>query len=174
MLEKTPESPLDRREIKPAKLKGNQSWILLGRTDAEAEAPVFWSSDENSWLIGKVSDTGKDRAEGEEGIRGWNDWVASPMQWTWTGANFRRWWETQRPGVLKSMRLQSNTTGQLNHGNNVTKCMISRYRNVVTSRFFFLKIPKPLQWNIAEIYISFIDRWAPIFLRPCREEKQDP
>ena len=48
------------KEIKPVNLKGNQSWILLGRTDAESEAPVFSSSDVNSWLIGKVPDAGKD------------------------------------------------------------------------------------------------------------------
>ena len=58
--EKTPESPLDSEEIKPVNLKGNQPRILIGMIDAEAEAPVFWSSDVNSRLIGKVSDTGKD------------------------------------------------------------------------------------------------------------------
>ena len=46
------------------------------------------------------------RAEGEESIRGWGGWLASPMQWTWTWANFRRWWGTERPGVLQSMRSQ--------------------------------------------------------------------
>ena len=60
MLEKTPESPLDRKAIKPVNLKGTQPWILVGRTDAEAETPVFWSSHANSWLIGKVTDAGKD------------------------------------------------------------------------------------------------------------------
>ena len=60
LLEKTPESPLDSKKIKPVNLKGNQLWILIGRTDAEAEAPVFWSFDANSWLIGKVIDAEKD------------------------------------------------------------------------------------------------------------------
>ena len=60
LLGKTPESPLDSGEIKPVSLKGNQPWILVGRTDAEAEAPVLWSSDTNSWLIGKVLGAGKD------------------------------------------------------------------------------------------------------------------
>ena len=66
MLENTPESPLDSKEIKPVSLKGNQSWILIGRTDAEAEAQVFWSPDVNSWLIGKVPDTGKDWGQKEK------------------------------------------------------------------------------------------------------------
>ena len=48
------------REIKPVNLKRSQPWILIGRTDAEAETPVFWSSDANSWLTGKVPDAGKD------------------------------------------------------------------------------------------------------------------
>ena len=54
VLEQTPESPLGSKEIKPGNLKGDQPWISTGRTDAEAEAPVFWSSDVNRWLIGKV------------------------------------------------------------------------------------------------------------------------
>ena len=83
VLENTPESPLDSK-ITPVNLKGNQPWILIGRSDAEA--PEFWSSYTNSWLIGKVPDAGKDRAE-EEGVRGWDGWMQSPVQWTWTWAN---------------------------------------------------------------------------------------
>ena len=60
VLEKTPESPSDSKEINPVNLKWDQPWIFTGRTDAEAEAPVFWSSDANRWLIGKVFDAGKD------------------------------------------------------------------------------------------------------------------
>ena len=55
VLEKTPEGPLDSKEIKPVSLRGNQPWIFIGRTDAEAEAPVFWSSDANRQLIGNKS-----------------------------------------------------------------------------------------------------------------------
>ena len=98
----SPESPLDCKEIKPFNLKGNQPWILIGRTDAET--PVFSSSDVNSWLIGKVPDAGKDWGQKEN--RGWNGWMASPMQWTWTEANFVRWWGRERAGVLQSMGLQ--------------------------------------------------------------------
>ena len=60
VLEKTPESPLDSKEIKPVNLKRNQPWILIARTDAEVETAVFWSSNACSWLIGKVPDAGKD------------------------------------------------------------------------------------------------------------------
>ena len=52
VLEKAPESPLDSKEIQPANLKGDQPWIFTGRTDADAEAPIFWLSDANRWLIG--------------------------------------------------------------------------------------------------------------------------
>ena len=58
--EKTLESPLESKEIKLVNLKGNHSWIFIGRTDAEAEAPILWPLDGNSWLIGKDPDAGKD------------------------------------------------------------------------------------------------------------------
>ena len=107
VLEKTPESPLDSREIKPVNPKGNQPWILTGRTDAEADTLVFWSSDVNSWFIGKSTWCWeKLKAEVEVGVRGWDGWMASPMQWTWTWANFGRWWGTERPDVLQFMGVQ--------------------------------------------------------------------
>ena len=60
VLEKTPKSRLDSKEIKAVNLKGNQPRILIGRTDAEAETPVFWLSDVNSRHVGKIPDAGKD------------------------------------------------------------------------------------------------------------------
>ena len=76
VLEKTPESPLDSKEIKSVNLKGNQPWIHIGKTDAEAETPVFWSSDANNWLIEKVPDAGKDwgqkeKRASEDEMAGW-------------------------------------------------------------------------------------------------------
>ena len=59
VLEKTLESPLDCKEIQPIKLKGNQSWILIGRTDDEAEAPILWPTDAKNWLIEKTLLLGK-------------------------------------------------------------------------------------------------------------------
>ena len=66
VLEKTPESPLNSKEIKPGNLKGDQPWIFTERTDAEAEALVFCSSDVNRQLIGKVPDAGKDWGQKEK------------------------------------------------------------------------------------------------------------
>ena len=68
VLEKTLESPLDCKEIKPVSPKGNQSWIFIERTDAEAEAPILWLPDANNWLIGKDSDAGKDGRQEEKGM----------------------------------------------------------------------------------------------------------
>ena len=60
VLKKTLESPLDCKEIQPVNPKGSQPWMFIGRTDAEAEAPVLWPPDAKSWLIGKAPDAGKD------------------------------------------------------------------------------------------------------------------
>ena len=68
MLKKTLESPLDRKEIKPVRPKGDQSWIFIGKTDAEAEAPILWSPDLKNWLLGKDPDAGKDRRQEEKGV----------------------------------------------------------------------------------------------------------
>ena len=75
MLEKTPASPLDSKEIKPVNLKGNQPWIFVGKT--YVEAVVFWSSDENSRFTGKVPDAGKDwgqkeKRASEDEMAGWH------------------------------------------------------------------------------------------------------
>ena len=65
-LEKTLESPLDCKEIQLVNPKGNQSWIFIGRTDTEVEAPIIWPPDVKSWLIGKNRDAGKDWGQKEK------------------------------------------------------------------------------------------------------------
>ena len=67
VLEKTLASPLDCKEIKPVHPKGNQSWIFIGRIDAEAEPPILWPSDAKNWFIGKDPDAGKDWRQEERG-----------------------------------------------------------------------------------------------------------
>ena len=67
VLDETLESPVDYKEIKPVNPKGSQSWIFLGRTDAEAEAPILGSLYVKSWLIGKDPDAGKDWRQKEKG-----------------------------------------------------------------------------------------------------------
>ena len=68
VLEKTLESPLDSKEIKPVNPKGNQPWMFIGRTDAEAEDLILWPPDANSQLIGKDPDAGKDWGQEEKGV----------------------------------------------------------------------------------------------------------
>ena len=67
LLEKTLESPLDCKEIQPVHSKGDQSWVFIGRTDAEAETPILWPPDEKNQLIGKDPDAGKDGGQEEKG-----------------------------------------------------------------------------------------------------------
>ena len=89
-LEKTPESPLDIKEIKPVNIKGNKPWRLVGSIDSEAESPVFWSSDANSWLIRKSLILGKieGRRRGHHRMRQLD---GITVQWTWTWANSGKW-----------------------------------------------------------------------------------
>ena len=105
--EKTIQNPLDCKEIQPIHPKGNQSWIFIGRTDAETETPILWTPDAKNWLTGKDPDAGKDWRWEEKGLTeddmvGWHHqlngyefWVGSGS-WRWTG----------KPGILHPMRLQ--------------------------------------------------------------------
>ena len=80
VLERTLQSPLDCK-IKPVHPKGNQCWILTGRTDAEAEIPILLPPDSKNWLTGKDPDAGKDWRQKEKGTRGWDGWMTSPTRW---------------------------------------------------------------------------------------------
>ena len=80
VLKKTLENPLDCKKIKPVNPKENQPWIFIGRTDAEAEAPILWPPDTKSWLIRKYPDAGKDWRQEEKGMTedkmlGWHHWL---------------------------------------------------------------------------------------------------
>ena len=133
LLEKTLESPLDCKESKPVNHKENQPWILIGRSDAEAEALIHWPPDMKSQLIWKDPDAGKRlRARREEGNRGWDDWMASLTQWMWVWANSGRQWRTGKPGVLQSIGLQrvghDLATEQQQRYSTLSRA--SRYRNL--------------------------------------------
>ena len=96
------ESLLDSKEIKPVNPKGNQPWIFIVRTDAEAEAPILWSPDAKSQFIGKDPDAGKDWGQeekrvAEDEIVGWHHWL-NGHEW----ANSSRWWRTGKHGMLYS------------------------------------------------------------------------
>ena len=117
VLEKTLESPLDCKEIQRVSHKGDQSWIFIGRTDAEAEAPILWPPDVKNWLIWKDPDAGKDWRQEEKGMTedemaGWHHRLDGHI---W--ASSRSWWWTGKPCMLQSMgsqRVGHNWTTELN------------------------------------------------------------
>ena len=88
VLEKTLESPLDWKEIQPVHPKGDQSWVFIGRTDAEAETPILWSPHAKSWLTGKDPDAGRDWGQEEKGttedeMAGWHHRLdGHEFEWT--------------------------------------------------------------------------------------------
>ena len=106
VLEKTLESPLDCKRILSFHPKGDQSWVFIGKTDAETETPILWPPDVKSWLIWKDPDAGKDWGKEEKGEQRmiWLD--PSPAQWTWVWLNPGSWWWTGRPGMLQCMGSQ--------------------------------------------------------------------
>ena len=105
VLEKTLESPLDCKEIQSVCPKGNESWIFIRRTDAEAETPILWPSDAKNWLIGKDLNVGKDwkqeKGTTEDEMVRWHHQLDGP-EWVRT----RNWWWTMKPGMLQSMGSQ--------------------------------------------------------------------
>ena len=88
VLEKTLESLLDFKEIQPVHSKGDQSWVFIGRTDAEAETPILWPPDAKNWLIWKDPDAGRDWGQEEKGttedeMSGWHHWLdGRESEWT--------------------------------------------------------------------------------------------
>ena len=128
VLEKTLESPLDCKEIQAVHPKGQQSWLFIGRTDAEAETPILWPPDgknKRPWLW--------ERFKAEEGDgRGWDGWMASPTQWTWVWVNSGSWWWTGRLDMLQSVGLQRvghNWATELRIRNNEQYCLLLYNRN---------------------------------------------
>ena len=100
--------PLDCKEIQPVHPKGDQSWMFIGRTDAEAETNPLatWCKELTHWKRPWYWERLK---AGEGDDRGWDGWMASPTRWTWVWVNSGSWWWTGRPGMLQSVGSQSQT-----------------------------------------------------------------
>ena len=137
--------PLGLCGDKPINSKGNQTWIFIGMTDAEAL--IHWPPDVNCSFIGKDPDAGEDWNQRKSGDRGWDTWMASPMQWTWTWANSRRWWETGKPCVLQSMGSQSVRHDLENEQQHIYSifpmCLIPLFRCTFPPGTFYLLIGRP-------------------------------
>ena len=100
LLEKTVESPLDCKKIKPVNPEGNKPWIFIRRTDTEVEAPVFlamWCEEQTHW---KRWCWERWKANGEEGDRHWDGYMALLTQWPWIWTNSGRQCRTGKPGML--------------------------------------------------------------------------
>ena len=98
------------KEIKPVNPKGNQFWMFIRRTDADAETPVLWPPDAKNWLAGRDPDAGRDWGQEEKGVT--EDEVvgmASLTQWTWVWVSSRSWCWTGKPGMLRSNSTKSWT-----------------------------------------------------------------
>ena len=110
VFEKTPESPLDCEEIQPVHPKGDQSWVFIGRTGAEAETPVLWPPDAKGWLIWKDPHAGKYWGQEEKGTTedemvGWHQRLNLGVL-----INSGSWWWTGRPGMLWFMGVAKSQT----------------------------------------------------------------
>ena len=155
VLEKTLESPLDCKEMQPVHSKGDQSWVFIGRSDAEAETPVLWPPHSKSWLIGKDPDPGRDWGQEEKGMTkdemaGWHHRLdGHEFEWT--------------PGVGDGQgglvccnswgHKESNTTEQLNKYVGPVK-KITKLK-IIAIAVFIIKTEKYWNVHLYKLYYGF-------------------
>ena len=116
VLEKTLERTLACKEIQPVHPKGDQSWVFIGRTDAEAT--ILWPPDVKNWLWKRPWCWERLKVGGEGDDRAWDGWMESRTRWTWVWASSQNWGWTGKPGMLQSMgsqRIRQDWATELNH-----------------------------------------------------------
>ena len=162
-VEKTLESPLDCKAIKTVNRKGNQPWVFTGRTDAKADISILWPPDAKNWLIGKDLDAGKDwlNTGGEGDDRGWDVWMASPIQWKWAWASSRSWWWTGKPGVLNSTgsrRVGYDSVTELNWMLKIFIYPILILKEKGQNKISYSRQTQDLQFDLHNIWISIVSK----------------
>ena len=147
MLESSLESPLDHKEIQPVHPEGNQSWVFIGRTDAEAETPIRWPPDAKNWLIWKEPDAGKDWRREEKGtiksemVDGITDSMDMSLGKLRKLVTDREAWRAVVHAVAKSRTRLSNWT-ELNCF--TTSCWVLPFINWISHRYIY--VPSPLDF----------------------------
>ena len=130
VLEKTLESPLHSKEIKPVNPKGNQPWIFIGRTDAGAEAPILWPPDVKNSLVGKDSDAGKDwrweeKGETEDEMVGWHHWLSRHVWANSEIVKHRQAWRASVHGISKIWTQLSYWTTIISDVGHLFMCLLA-------------------------------------------------
>ena len=153
VLEKTLENPLYCKEIQPVHPKRDQSWVFIGRTDAEGETPILLLPDVENWLIWKEPDAGEDWGQEEKGMedRGWDGFMASLTQKSWVWVNSWSLWWTRRPGVLQFMG--SQRVGQT-EWLDWTKASVWKWKLLSCVQLFVTP------WTIQSVEFSRPDYWS--------------
>ena len=152
VVEKTLESPLDSKEIKPVNLKGNQSWIFIGRTDAEPETPILWPPDAKNWLIWKDPNAQKDwrceeKRTTEDVMVGWHHWLdGHEFEQARELVMDREAWRTAVHGVAKRRTRLSHWTTAAQHKASATEAHWGAWSGSWRSRYGSHYTKRYLPW----------------------------
>ena len=174
VLEKTLESPLDCKEIQPVHPKGDQSWIFIGRTDAEAETPILWPPDEKNWLIWRDPDAGEDWGWEEKGTTedemvGWYHWLdGHEFEQTLGVGDWQGGLECCSPWGRK----ESDTTEWLNWADSCASLNHPQHTAVRDFDPDDLVSPSPLPTEVTVLYLHFIDKPGLTAIRDLQDGTQ--